>query len=101
MAQPARVSCRHSSNSSRSLPPCSCEGVMVDDVEAILEVGSAAAVEIAASALAERGAKTGKCANCSNPLLGAYCAVCGQPTHTARRSVRALLHDFVVDIFNF
>lgn len=74
---------------------------MVDDIEAIIEVGGAAAVEIAASALAERGAKTGTCANCANPLLGAYCAVCGQPTHTARRSVRALLHDFVVDIFNF
>jgi hypothetical protein len=74
---------------------------MVDDIEAILEVGSAAAVEIAASALAERGTKTGACANCGKPLLGAYCAVCGQATHTHRRSVRALLHDFVVDIFNF
>jgi hypothetical protein len=74
---------------------------MVDDIEAILEVGSAAAVEIAASALAERGTKTGICANCGKPLLGAYCAVCGQATHTHRRSVRALLHDFIVDIFNF
>ncbi len=74
---------------------------MSDDIEAILEVGSAAAVEIAASALAARGAKAGTCANCTSPLLGAYCAVCGQPTHTHRRSVGALLHDFFVDIFNF
>src|SRR6185295_13585777 len=74
---------------------------MVDDIEAILETGGAAAVEIAASALAERGAKTGACANCGKPLLGAYCAVCGQPTSTHRRSIRALLHDFFVDIVNF
>ena len=73
----------------------------MDDLEAILEVGGAAAVELAASALAERGTKTGVCANCGKPLLGAYCAVCGQPAHTHRRSVRALVHDFVVDFINF
>ncbi|MEI9993410.1 MAG: DUF3667 domain-containing protein [Rhizomicrobium sp.] len=74
---------------------------MTGDIEAIVETGSVAAFEIAASALAARGAKTGACANCAHPLLGAYCAVCGQPTKTRRRSVRGLLHDFVVDLINF
>jgi hypothetical protein len=73
---------------------------MVGDVEAILETGSVAAIELAASAMAERGAKPGSCANCAHPLLGPYCAVCGQPTKTTRRSVRILVHDFVVDFIN-
>ena len=74
---------------------------MVDDLGAIFETGGAAAVELAASALAERGAKTDTCANCGKPLLGPYCAICGQPRHTHRRSVRSLIHDFVVDFVNF
>jgi hypothetical protein len=74
---------------------------MVDDLGAIFETGGAAAVELAASALAERGTKTETCANCGKPLLGPFCAVCGQPTHTHRRSVRSLVHDFVVDFVNF
>lgn len=74
---------------------------MVDDLEAIVELSGAAAVELAASALAERGAKTATCANCNTPLLGPYCALCGQPAHSHRRSVRALIHDFVVDFVNF
>lgn len=73
---------------------------MSDDIEAIIETGSLAAIEIAASALAERGEKPGACKNCAHPLLGAYCAVCGQPTKTRRRSVRHLVDDFVKDIFN-
>lgn len=74
---------------------------MTGDIEGILEIGSVAAVEIAASALAARGKPTGICANCRQPLLGAYCAVCGQPTNTHRRSVRGLLRDLIVDIVNF
>ena len=74
---------------------------MVDDLGAIFETGGAAAVELAASALAERGAKTDTCTNCGKPLLGPYCAICGQPRHTHRRSVRSLIHDFVVDFVNF
>src|SRR5512146_352319 len=74
---------------------------MVDDLGAIFETGGAAAVELAASALAERGTKTETCTNCGKPLLGPYCAVCGQPTRTHRRSVRSLVHDFVVDFVNF
>jgi hypothetical protein len=74
---------------------------MTGDVEAILESGAAAVVEVAASALAERGTATGTCANCRKPLLGPYCAVCGQPRVTGRRSVRTLLYAFVTDVINF
>ena len=73
---------------------------MVGDIEAILETGSVAAIELAASALAERGEHHGACANCTKPLIGPYCAVCGQPTKTRRRSVRLLVHDFIVDFVN-
>lgn len=73
----------------------------MDDLEAIVELSGAAAVELAVSALAERGTKTGVCANCGKPLLGPYCAVCGQPAKTHRRSIRAMLHDTLVDIVNF
>lgn len=74
---------------------------MTGDVEAILETGAAIAVEAAASALAERGTVTGTCANCKKPLLGPYCAVCGQPSVTGRRSVHALIYAFVKDVINF
>ncbi|MEJ0041719.1 MAG: hypothetical protein WDM81_05695 [Rhizomicrobium sp.] len=74
---------------------------MTGDVEAILETGAAAAVEAAASALAARGTATGSCANCRKPLLGPYCAVCGQPQVTGRRSVHNLLYAFVKDVVNF
>jgi hypothetical protein len=74
---------------------------MTGDVEAILETGAALAVEAAASALAERGTVTGTCANCQKPLLGPYCAVCGQPSVTGRRSVHALIYAFVKDVVNF
>lgn len=74
---------------------------MVDDLDAIVELSGVAAVELAASALAQRGAAAATCSNCGKPLLGPYCAVCGQPARTHRRSVRSLVHDFVVDFVNF
>ncbi len=74
---------------------------MTGDIEGILELGGAAAVEIAASALVERGEKVGTCPNCGSSLIGPYCAVCGQERDTHRRSVFGLLHDFFVDIANF
>lgn len=74
---------------------------MTGDIEGILELGGVAAVEVAASHLTERGAKPGTCKNCAKPLLGAYCAVCGQPTKTRRRSIRLLVHDFFLDLLNF
>lgn len=74
---------------------------MVGDLEAILETGSVAAVELAASELAKQGKATGKCANCDNPIIGAYCAVCGQPTNVHRRSIVELVHDFVSELASF
>ena len=74
---------------------------MTGDAEAILETGTAIAVEAAASALAARGQPAGTCANCAKPLLGPYCAACGQPTDTKRRSVHHLLYAFVKDVVNF
>ncbi len=73
----------------------------MDDLGAIFENGGAMAVEIAASVLVERGATPGRCANCAEPLIGAYCAVCGQPRETHRRSLKVLLHDFAKDIVSF
>ncbi|HEV2562377.1 MAG TPA: DUF3667 domain-containing protein [Rhizomicrobium sp.] len=73
----------------------------MSDFEAILETGGAAAVEMAASALAERGQRTEKCPNCSTSMIGAYCAVCGQERDTHRRSLLALLHDLFEDIISF
>jgi hypothetical protein len=73
----------------------------MDELEAILETSGAAAVEIVASALAERGGPALDCANCGHPLIGPYCAICGQPHNTHRRSVGHLLHDFFKDIVNF
>jgi hypothetical protein len=68
--------------------------------EGILELSGAAAVEIAASHIAERGGATGKCANCKTATIGPYCAFCGQERDTHRRSVAGLLHDFFVDLVN-
>jgi hypothetical protein len=72
----------------------------MDEFEAILETGGAAAVEIAASALAERGVAA-QCPNCNHPLIGPYCAICGQPHNTHRRTLGHLLHDFFKDLVSF
>jgi len=40
---------------------------MTGDIEAIVETGSLAAAELAASALAGRSEKTAACANCAPP----------------------------------
>ena len=74
---------------------------MTGDFEVLLETGSAAAIELAASALAKDGKPTGPCANCGHPLIGAYCAICGQPTNVHRRSVLGLMHELFVDVVNF
>lgn len=41
------------------------------------------------------------CSNCGAPLSGRFCAACGQPRDTHRRSVRKLTHELVQDIFSF
>ncbi|HEY2444467.1 MAG TPA: DUF3667 domain-containing protein [Rhizomicrobium sp.] len=74
---------------------------MSNEWGAIAELGGAAAVEMAASALAERGAKSAQCRNCSAPLIGAYCAVCGQERDGHRHSLADLLHDLFSELASF
>ena len=73
----------------------------MSDLEAILETGAAAGIELAASQLAREGKPVGNCANCGAPLVGPYCAMCGQERDTHRRSVMGLAHDFIEDIASF
>jgi len=70
----------------------------MSDMEAILETGAAAGIEYAASRLSEEGVSPGKCSNCGAPLIGPYCAICGQERDTHRRSVKGLAHDFIEDV---
>jgi hypothetical protein len=74
---------------------------MTGDVEAILETGTAAAIELAASHLAKSGARPASCNNCTHPLVGPYCAICGQPTKTRRRLLHHLVRDLVEDVISF
>lgn len=73
----------------------------MSDMEAILETGAALGVEYAASRLAEQGRPPGKCANCGAPLVGPYCAMCGQEPDMHRRTVASLAHDLFEDIASF
>lgn len=72
---------------------------MSDDKGAAL--GGMAAIEVAASVLAEHGHKTGTCHNCAVPTIGPFCAACGQERDTHRRSVFNLIRDLVEDIVSF
>lgn len=69
----------------------------MEELEAVLETGGAAAAELAASSLAARG----NCANCHTPLTGRFCANCGQPADVHRRSVVSLTHELVKDVVSF
>jgi Protein of unknown function (DUF3667) len=73
----------------------------MSDMEAILETGAAAGLEYAASKLAQQGVDPGKCANCGAPLVGPYCAMCGQEPDMHRRTVTSLAHDLFEDIASF
>lgn len=73
----------------------------MDGLEAISETAGAAAVEMAVAAIVERGGRVLPCTNCAAPMIGPFCAACGQPIETHRRSVFVLLHDFVKDIASF
>ncbi len=70
--------------------------------EGIIELGTAAAVELAASELAARaGTETGRCANCNTSLIGPYCALCGQPLDVHRHGIWRLIHEALENFFNF
>lgn len=75
---------------------------MTGEMEGIIELGGAAAVEVAASTIANRGEQSSdKCKNCHAPLMGPYCAICGQEQDSHRRTLKGLTHDFVKDVVNF
>jgi hypothetical protein len=73
----------------------------MSDMEAILETGAALGLEYAATRLAEHGAPPAKCANCGAPLVGPYCAMCGQEPDMHRRTVASLAHDLFEDLASF
>lgn len=74
---------------------------MSDEFEGIIELGGLAAVELAAAALVEHGRAVGKCPNCQAPLIGPYCAICGQSGNSHRRSVGGLLRAFFGEVLSF
>ena len=74
---------------------------MIDDLGVLAELGGAAAVEVVASALGDRAANAAKCPNCGAPVIGPYCAACGQEHKSHRRSVRALVVEFLEEIASF
>jgi hypothetical protein len=73
----------------------------MEELGAIGETAGAVAVEMAVSAMLERGGKVGPCTNCAAPMMGNYCGICGQPIETHRRSVFVLLHDLFKDVASF
>jgi len=74
---------------------------MPDDFGALTELGGAADIEMVASALAERGARPDKCHNCGTPVIGAFCAHCGQEHDSHRRSVMGLARDVFGEVATF
>ena len=74
---------------------------MTDDLGAIAELGGAAAVELAASALADRGAKPENCKNCGAPVLASYCSVCGQQRDLHRHTIPYLFHHLFAELGSF
>lgn len=74
---------------------------MADETEAIFELSAALAAELAASAVAKRGGSATSCNNCGTPLIGPYCAACGQPHETYRKSIGRLLWETLEHFVNF
>ena len=66
--------------------------------EMVTGAALAAAVEPTAGGEAER--RDGACLNCSTPLIGPYCAACGQKARV-HRSLRTFFGDLVQGLFNF
>jgi Protein of unknown function (DUF3667). len=73
----------------------------MEELGALIETGGVAAVELAASAIAQKGGTAPACPSCGKPMIGPFCAICGQPRNTHRRSLKLLVHDLVKDIASF
>ena len=72
---------------------------MSDEIEA---AGAAVTAGLAASAIERGGRGHGgdACPNCGGALMGAFCHVCGQPSHISR-SIGHMWHDFLHGIMHF
>src|SRR5690242_9661807 len=91
MSRDARLMCR--------------SGVQMGEFEAIGDAVTggllARAVEPQAGERTDDGHTHEKnCLNCRAPLIGPFCARCGQKAHV-HRSVRAFFQDFLQSLFNF
>ena len=80
-------------------------GVKMGEFEAIGDAVTggllARAVEPGAGEVGEDGHTHEKsCLNCGTPLVGPFCAACGQKSHV-HRSLRGFLFDFVQGLYNF
>lgn len=80
-------------------------GVTMGEFEAIGDAVTggllARAVEPGAGEVGEDGHTHEKnCLNCGTPLVGPFCAACGQKSHV-HRSLRGFLFDFVQGLYNF
>jgi hypothetical protein len=71
---------------------------MPDDSETIAELGSAAAVGIVAEALTGHGLRAETCRNCGAPMIGLYCAMCGQEHDTHRHSLIGFVRNVFEDV---
>ena len=66
-----------------------------------IEFDPATNVATAAAALSDKGVRSGNCPNCGAPMIGTYCAVCGQERDNHRRSVLRLGGDIVGEVASF
>ncbi|MEO8142213.1 MAG: DUF3667 domain-containing protein [Sphingomicrobium sp.] len=74
----------------------------MSEVEGIGEIvtGAALAVAVEPTAGGESERRDGACLNCSTPLIGTFCAACGQKARV-HRSLRGFGADFIAGLFNF
>jgi hypothetical protein len=74
---------------------------MAKDPEAIAGLSSAAAVETVAAVLSGHGIRADNCTNCGAPLIGPYCAMCGQERNSPRHPVSVFIRGLFDEIVNF
>jgi hypothetical protein len=67
----------------------------------VSELSVPAVAELAAYAVASRGGVRQACVNCATPLIGPFCAACGQPHDTNRKSFSHLVRQSFEHIVSF
>lgn len=73
---------------------------MAGETGSLVETGGATAAEVAVAGGNAPRVPLKKCNNCHAPLMGPYCAICGQEQDSHRRTLGALTQDFVKDVVN-